>query len=82
MRLARPDERDTRRLEKPQTEWDVLHGLVMAFREGDIPVARAYLSRHVEANQEIIIDLLSVWATEMTDEKLHKEAQAMLFGLK
>jgi len=82
LRLARPDERDTRRFEKPQTEWDVLHGLVMAFRKGDLPVARAYLSRHIEANQDIIKDLLSVWATEMTDEKLRKEAQAMVFGLK
>ena len=41
LRVARPEERHTHRLAHPQTEWDVLHGLMMAYRHGDIPVARA-----------------------------------------
>ncbi len=28
LRLARPDERNPKRLERPQTEWDILHGLL------------------------------------------------------
>ncbi|MEA3416728.1 MAG: DUF1156 domain-containing protein, partial [Thermodesulfobacteriota bacterium] len=44
LRLARPDERNQKRIENPQTEWDILHGLIMNFRKGDVPVARAYLS--------------------------------------
>jgi hypothetical protein len=82
LRLARPDERNPRRLEHPQTEWDILHGAVMAHREGDIPVARAYLNNHAADNLNTIKDLLQVWAAEMADETLRKEAQAMLFGLK
>ena len=53
----------------------------MAYREGDIPVARGYLSRHAEGREERVLNLLSVWAAEMPDEKQHKEAQAMLFSL-
>ena len=41
LRLAKPEERNKKRLDAPQTEWDVMHGLIMAYREGDIPVARA-----------------------------------------
>jgi hypothetical protein len=82
LRLARPDERNEKRLENPQTEWDVLHGLIMAFRKGDMPVARGYLNRHVEGKDETLKDLLTVWAEQMADEKLRKEAQALVFGLK
>ena len=82
LRLARPGERNKRRLEHPQTEWDLLHGLVMAFREGDVPVARGYLSRHAEGREDRILDLLDVWAAEMPDENLRKEAQAMAFGFR
>jgi len=52
LRLARPDERSKRRLENPQTEWDLLQGLIMAYRKGDIPVARGYLSRHAGVREE------------------------------
>ena len=31
---------------------------------------------------ELILDLLHVWAEETPDEKLRKEAQTLLFGLK
>jgi adenine-specific DNA methylase len=82
LRLVLPEERDHRRLVDPQTEWDILHGAIMAFREGDIPVARGYLDRHAEGRQGLIRNLLDVWATEMGNESLRKEAQAMLFGLK
>ena len=82
LRLARPDERSTRRLEHPQTEWDLLQGLVMAYRKGDVPVARGYLSRYGEGREERVLNLLAVWAADMPDEKLRKEAQAMVFGLR
>ncbi|MEA1868426.1 MAG: hypothetical protein U9N19_10085 [Thermodesulfobacteriota bacterium] len=82
LRLVLPEERDPRRLVDPQTEWDILHGVIMAFREGDIPVARGYLDRHAEGRQDLIRNLLDVWAVEMSNEGLRKEAQAMLFGLK
>jgi hypothetical protein len=54
----------------------------MAFRDGDVPVARSYLERHAEGKQQVILDLLSVWAAKATDEKLRQEAEAMLFGLR
>jgi adenine-specific DNA methylase len=82
LRLARPDERNPKRLERPQTEWDILHGLLTEYQRGDVPVARAYLNRHAEGRQQLILDLLHVWAEEMPDEKLRKEAQTLLFGLK
>jgi adenine-specific DNA methylase len=82
LRLARPEERNAKRLKNPQTEWDVLHGVIMAYREGDMPVARGYLNRHIEGDGETIKDLLKVWARQMGDETLRKEAQAILFGMK
>jgi hypothetical protein len=82
LRLARPDERNPTRLENPQTEWDILHGLLTEYQRGDVPVARAYLNRHADGRQDLILDLLYVWAEEMPDEKLRKEAQTLLFGLK
>jgi|LGVE01.1.fsa_nt_gb adenine-specific DNA methylase len=81
LRLARPDERNARRLDHPQTEWDILQGLVIAYRNGDIPVARAYLARHAEGKQVLFKDLVDVWAAEMADENLRKEAKALAFGL-
>lgn len=81
LRLALPDERNPKRLEQPQTEWDILHGLLTEYQRGDVPVARAYLNRHAEGRQGPILDLLHVWAEEMPDEKLRKEAQTLLFGL-
>jgi adenine-specific DNA methylase len=82
LRLARPEERHARRLEHPQTEWDVLHGLIMAYRHGDIPVARAYLQQHANSRQQVILDLLHVWAAGTSDETLRKEGQTIVFGLK
>ncbi|HEY9745062.1 MAG TPA: hypothetical protein V6C99_02465, partial [Oculatellaceae cyanobacterium] len=82
LRLALPEERNKKRLEHPQTEWDVLHGLIMAYREGDVPLARAYLLQHGEGKRQVILDLLFVWATATADQGLRKEAEALLFGLK
>ncbi len=82
LRLARPGERHLRRLESPQNEWDLLHGLIMAFRTGDVPVARGYLHRHAQSKEDFFKDLLNIWAAEVADEKLKKEAQALIFGLK
>ncbi len=81
LRLARPEERHEARLNHPQTEWDVLAGVIMAFRQGDIPVARAYLDRHAEGKYPLVLALLEVWAAEMPDETLQKEARAIVFGL-
>ena len=82
LRLALPEERNPRRLDNPQTEWDVLHGVIMSHRRGDVPVARAYLQQHAENREQVILDLLHVWAEEMGDEELRKEGHTILFGLK
>jgi len=82
LRLALPEERHRKPIDSPQTEWDILHGLILAYREGDVPVARAYLAQHAEGRKQVLLDLLSVWAAEMPDEELRKEAGALLFGLK
>jgi|CXWL01.1.fsa_nt_gi adenine-specific DNA methylase len=81
LRLALPEERNPKRLASPQHEWDILQGMILKYREGDVPVARAYLNEHAEGSQGKIIDLLRVWANEADDEKLRKEAETMLFGL-
>lgn len=82
LRLAKPEERNSRRLEQPQTEWDVLQGVIMAHRRGDTPVARAYLNQYADSRQSLVLDLLHVWAEEMPEESLRKEGQTILFGLK
>lgn len=82
LRLALPEERNAKRLENPQTEWDILQGVIVSYREGDVPVARAYLGQHSANREQVILDLLAVWASEMTDETLRKEAEAILYGLK
>ncbi|MFP4037010.1 MAG: DUF1156 domain-containing protein, partial [Desulfobacteraceae bacterium] len=82
LRLVRPEERMGKRMENPQTEWDLLQGLIMAYRQGDIPVARGYLSRHAAQREDVVLDLLQVWESESAEEALQKEARAMMFGLK
>jgi adenine-specific DNA methylase len=81
LRLARPDERDQRRLESPQTDWDILHGVIMAYHCGEAPVARAYLQKHAAQTTQRILDLLDVWAAEVSEETLRKEAETMRFDL-
>lgn len=82
LRLVLPEERNPRRLQNPQNEWDILQGLIMSFREGDMPVARAYLQRQAEGHEDKIIDILKVWADGCGSEPLSKEAQRILFGLR
>lgn len=82
LRLATPEEREERRLQHPQTDWDVVHGLIMAYRSGDTPVARAYLTQHASDKMVRILDLLEVWGAESGDTKLRDEARAIQFGLR
>ena len=82
LRVVLPEERNRKRLERPLSEWDMLQGLILAYREGDMPVARAYLEKQAAGREQAVLDLLIVWAAEMSDEKLRQEAGAMLFGLK
>ncbi len=81
LRLALPEERQPARLANPQTDWDRLHGLIMAYREGDTPVARAYLQEHATEHSDRIIDLLEVWAAEARHPDRQREARTMLYGL-
>ena len=81
IRLVRPEERNVRRLKKPLAMWDVFHGLIMSYREGDIPVAKAYLDANAQGAVGVVIDILRVWASKASDEKIRKEAHAILFGL-
>lgn len=82
LRLALPQERHPKRIEHPQTEWDIMQGVILAFREGDIPVARAYVQRHADGREQMIMDLIKVWAEGCGREKLQKEATRILYGLK
>lgn len=82
LRLARPEERNSKRISDPKSEWDKLQGLILAYREGDIPVVRAYLHKHAAGKEQLMIDLLAVWSDNIGDEKLKKEAERILYGLK
>jgi putative DNA methylase len=82
LRLARVEERDPRRLATPKTDWDRLQGLIAEFRRGDAPVARAYLARTAPDHGERILDLLEVWAAELADPELKREAAQIRFGLR
>ena len=82
LRLVLPEERNPKRLAAPQNEWDIMQGMIMAFREGDIPVARAYLQRNAEGREDKVIGVFRVWSDGCGSEELRKEAQRMLFGLK
>ena len=82
LRIAAPGERDERRLlQAPQTEWDLLHGLLVSYARGDLPVARAFLDQKAAGRKELVIDLLHVWAEEVTDETLRRQARELHFGL-
>ena len=81
LRLVLPEERNPRRLEHPQSEWDILQGLIMAYREGDTPVAWAYLQHQAEGREERILDVLEVWTRRCGSESLYQEARRIQFGL-
>ncbi len=82
LRLARPEERAKTRMDHPATEWDIMQGTILAYRDGDVPVARAYLERTAQGKREKIIDLLHVWAEGVGDAAAKKEAERLLFSLK
>lgn len=82
LRLALPAERSTKRLERPQSLWDVMQGALVKYAQGDIPVARAYLETHAKDHIERVTDLLEVWALECGDRALKKAADGLLFGLR
>ena len=44
------------RLAHPQTEWDVLHGLMMAYRHGDIPVVPCHVKEYSVTELRIILE--------------------------
>ena len=82
LRLPLAEERDPRRLNAPQTDWDRLQGLISEFRRGDAPVARAYLDRTAGDREDRILDLLDVWVAEVADPELKREAALIRFGLR
>ncbi|NLW91012.1 MAG: DUF1156 domain-containing protein [Syntrophomonadaceae bacterium] len=82
LRLVSPEERHSDRMSHPQTEWDTLQGLLMAYRAGDIAVARPYLQSQAAGREQLILDLLAIWAAEIDDDKLRQEAEELRFGLK
>ena len=53
----------------------------MAYRDGDVPVARAYLDQHAVGRRDQVLDLVAVWIEEADDEALQREAEALRFGL-
>jgi putative DNA methylase len=82
LRLALPAERSAKRLERPQSLWDVMQGALVKYAQGDVPVARAYLEAHAKDHIERVTDLLEVWALECGDRALKKAADGLLFGLR
>lgn len=81
VRLTLAEERHKTQLDDPKTDWDRLQGLLAAYREGDIPVARAYLHTQAAERTDRLLDLLEVWAAESRDPERRKEARAALYGL-
>ena len=81
MRLAAPEERAPARLEKPQTAWDRLHGLIAAYRQGEDVLVRAYFEKHCLPQAQLLRDLLEVYRAEIGDEKLQKEVDWVRFAL-
>ena len=56
--------------------------MILAFRRGDIPVARTFLDEHAPQHQARILGLLDVWAAEMAHPDLKREAEILRFGLR
>jgi hypothetical protein len=53
----------------------------MAYREGDVPVARAYLDKNAAGRREQVLDLLNVWIEEADNEDLKREGETLRFSL-
>lgn len=82
LRLALPAERSAKRLDKPQSLWDLMQGALVKYAQGDIPVARAYLETNAKESFERVIDLLEVWSLECGNKELKRAADGLLFGLR
>ncbi|ARS54577.1 hypothetical protein B9G99_12330 [Kushneria konosiri] len=81
LRLLKPEERTTSRLENPQTLWDVLGGLIVTYRDGGIVAARNFLTQHGKHDSDALRGLLKVWSKECRDEELKREAQLIDYEL-
>jgi hypothetical protein len=81
LRLAKPEERSARRMESPQTEWDLLHGLIRAFRGGGEVAARGFADRNSQEKRSSLLAMLRIWAAEVAEEELTREAETLLFAL-
>ena len=81
LRLALPEERNRNRIDNPQTEWDIMQGTILKYREGKVPVARNYLQTHAASKENVILGLLKVWQENCGSEELKKETERLLFGL-
>lgn len=80
LRLVLPEERSEVRLDKPQSEWDALHGIIMAYRKGEIPLVRAYLNDHADY-KDPALKLLQLWSEQIIDPNLTKEAKLIQLEL-
>jgi hypothetical protein len=81
VRLATPEERASARLEKPQTSWDRLHGLIDAYRHGEDVLVRSYFEKHCVPQAQLLRDLLEVYRAEIGDERLQKEVEWVRFAI-
>ncbi|UYO73960.1 DUF1156 domain-containing protein [Halomonas qinghailakensis] len=81
LRLLKPEERASARLQSPQTLWDVLGGLIVTYRDGGIVAARNYLTEHDKRESDALRGLLKVWAKECRDDELKREAQLIDYEL-
>lgn len=82
LRLAKPEERNEKRFDNPQTDWDILEGILAAYEKGDILMVRPYLEKHAGNKRNRLLDMLQVWAAEVDDPVSRQKAEMILFGLR
>jgi hypothetical protein len=68
-------------MKSPQTEWDLLCGLILAYRTGAEVSARGYMERLARDKASVVKALLRVWTDRVGQEDLKKEGESILFGL-
>ena len=78
LRLAMPEERNSFSIDNPQTEWDVMQGVIVKFRLGDIPLVRDYLRSHSNFSEDLILDMLSVYKIHCGSDVIKKEIDKIL----
>ncbi len=82
MSILLPEQRhEDRLLERPQSEWDLLQGVLLSYRRGDVPQALSYLDRHCAAKRRVVLALLELWKHYAPTQALQKEAALILFGV-